>query len=122
MRPDGLESTNSFSEALIRIRAGEGLYQILEGGVDIEEETLFRGQITLPAALTEGDYIARIFITRDGVIVDEYEATIAVFKAGLERFLYDLSRNQPLIYGLMSLAIAIAAGWLASAAFRIFQR
>ena len=122
MRPDGLESTNSFSEALIRIRAGEGLYQILEGGVDIEEETLVRGQITLPAALTEGDYIARIFITRDGVIVDEYEATIAVFKAGLERFLFDLSRNQPLIYGLMSLAIAIAAGWLASAAFRIFQR
>lgn len=114
--------TNRFSEALIRIRAGEDLYQVLESQVDIEEETLFRGQITLPAALTEGDYVARIFITRNGVVVDEYQTTIAVFKAGLERFLFELSRNQPLLYGLMSLAIAIAAGWLASAAFRLFQR
>ncbi len=120
--PETVTDSASFTEALIRIRAGEGLYQVLEGGVDVEEETLFRGQITLPAALTEGDYTARIFITRDGMVVDEYETQIAVFKAGLERFLFELSRNQPLIYGLMSLAIAIAAGWLASAAFRMFQR
>lgn len=120
--PDNVQDAGNFTDALIRIRAGVGLYQVLEGHVDIEEETLFRGQITLPAALTEGDYTARIFITRDGVVVDEYQTTIAVFKAGLERFLFELSRNQPLIYGLMSLAIAIAAGWLAAAAFRIFQR
>ena len=120
--PASIENAESFTDALIRIRAGSGLYQVLDGGVDIEEETLFRGQITLPAALTEGDYKARIFITRDGVVVDEYETTIAVFKAGLERFLFELSRNQPLLYGLMSLAIAIAAGWLASAAFRLFLR
>lgn len=120
--PDTVENAGSYSEALIRIRAGEGLYQVLENQIDIEEETLFRGQITLPAALTDGDYTARIFITRDGVVVDEYETSIAVFKAGLERFLFELSRNQPMIYGLMSLAIAIAAGWLAAAVFRMFQR
>ena len=39
----------------------------------------------------------------------------------MERWLFELSRNQPLIYGLMSLAIAIAAGWGASAAFRMFR-
>ena len=88
----------------------------------MEEQTLFRGQITLPAALTEGDYVARIFITRDGVVVDEYDTEIAVYKAGLERWLFELSRNQPFWYGLMSLAIAISAGWLASAVFRVFQR
>lgn len=118
---DVSDSAN-FTDALIRIRAGSGLYQVLEGAVDIEEETLFRGQITLPAALTEGAYVARIFLTRDGKIVDEYQTEIAVFKAGLERWLYETSRNQPLFYGIMSLAIAIAAGWLASAAFRAFQR
>ncbi|MCF2906582.1 TIGR02186 family protein [Octadecabacter sp. CECT 8868] len=120
--PDTVANAETFTEALIRIRAGAGLYQVLEGGIDVEEETLFRGQISLPAALTEGDYVARIFITRDGLVVDSYETKIAVYKAGLERWLYDTSRNQPLLYGLMSLAIAIAAGWLASAAFRVFQR
>lgn len=120
--PDTVFDSGRFSEALIRIRAGAGQYQVLDSQVDIEEQTLFRGQITLPAALTEGDYVARIFLTRDGIVVDEYETTIAVYKAGLERWLYETSRNQPLLYGLMSLAIAIAAGWLASAAFRVFQR
>lgn len=120
--PDSVTDAESFSDAIIRIRAGAGLYQVLEGQVDVEEETLFRGQITLPAALTEGAYSARIFITRDGAVIDTYETEIAVFKAGLERFLFEMSRNQPLLYGLMSLAIAIAAGWLASAVFRIFQR
>ena len=120
--PHTIENSEKFSEALIRIRAASELYQVLESQVDIEEETLFRGQITLPAALTEGEYRARIFITRNGVVVDEYETNIAVFKAGLERWLFDMSRNQPFLYGLMSLAIAISAGWLASAAFRMFQR
>ena len=120
--PHTVENPRDFTDALIRIRAGSGQYQILEDQVDVEEETLFRGQITLPAALTEGAYSARIFITRDGTVIDTYETQIMVFKAGLERWLYETSRNQPLFYGLMSLAIAIAAGWLASAAFRMFQR
>jgi len=120
--PDTVENAETFSDALIRIRQASGLFQVLEERVDIEDETLFRGQIALPAALTEGAYKARIFITRDGAVIDTYETEIAVFKAGLERWLYELSRNQPLLYGLMSLAIAIAAGWLASAAFRMFQR
>ncbi len=120
--PDNVADAASFSEALVRIRAGAGLYQILDSEIDVEEGTLFRGQITLPAALTEGDYVARIFITRDGIVVDEYETSIAVYKAGLERWLYETSREQPFWYGILSLAIAISAGWLASAAFRIFQR
>lgn len=120
--PSEVADAETFTDALIRIRTGEGLYQILDSEVDLEEETLFRGQISLPAALTEGEYIARIFITRDGLVVDEYETSIAVYKAGLERWLFEMSRNQPFWYGIMSLAIAISAGWLASAAFRIFQR
>ncbi len=46
---------------------------------------------------------------------------IYVQKVGLERFLYSLSREQPLAYGLLSLAIAIAAGWGASAGFRYLR-
>ncbi|MCW1950296.1 MAG: TIGR02186 family protein [Octadecabacter sp.] len=120
--PSEVVNASTFTEALIRIRAAAGLYQVLDSQVDMEEETLFRGQITLPAALTEGNYTAHIYLTRDGVVVDDYETSIAVFKAGLERWLFEMSRNQPFWYGIMSLAIAISAGWLASAVFRIFQR
>ncbi|MDR9427591.1 MAG: TIGR02186 family protein [Salibaculum sp.] len=120
--PMTVADATAFTDALIRIRERAGLYQVLEAAVDLEEDTLFRGQVTLPANLTEGPYRTRIFLTRDGTVVDVYESTIAVNKVGLERWLYEMSRNQPLLYGLMSLAIAIAAGWSASTAFRMLQR
>jgi uncharacterized protein (TIGR02186 family) len=120
--PMTVQDAEAFTEALIRIRERSELYQVLENAVDLEEDTLFRGRVTLPASLTEGPYRTRIFLTRDGSVVDIYETTIAVNKVGLERWLYELSRNRPLLYGLMSLAIAIAAGWSASTAFRLLQR
>lgn len=114
--------SDAFTQALIRIRAGEGLYQVLEQGVDLDEETLFRTAIDLPANLTEGDYEAQIFLTRNGRVVDEYVTTIPVQKVGLERWLYNMAHENAFLYGLMSLSIAIAAGWAASAIFTLLRR
>lgn len=114
--------SGAFTQALIRIRAGEQLYQVLEGAVDLEEETLFRTAISLPANLTEGEYEAHIFLTRNGRVVDEYITTIPVQKVGLERWLYNLAHDHAFLYGLMSLSIAIAAGWGASAVFTVLRR
>ncbi len=114
--------SEDFINALIRIRAGDELYQVLEGQVDVEAETLFRTDIRLPANLTEGDYKTEIYLTRDGQIVDLYSTMIPVQKVGLERWLYNLAHERALIYGIMSLAIAIAAGWGASAVFSLFRR
>lgn len=111
----------AFTEALIRIRKAEDLYQTNIGAVEFDEQTLFSTSVQLPANLHEGDYRARFFLTRDGKVLDVHETYIDVRKVGLERFLFNLSREQPLVYGIMSLAIAIAAGWLASAAFRLFR-
>lgn len=114
--------TESFTEALIRLRENDDLYQYLEGTVDLEQDTLFRTSIKLPANLTEGDYATRILLTRNGEIVDEYVANIPVNKVGIERWLYELAQEQAILYGLMSLAIAIAAGWGASAIFAALRR
>lgn len=117
-----IDDSAAFSQALVRIRAGNELYQVLEGEVDLEQDTLFRTAITLPANLIEGEYEAHIFLTRDGVVIDEYITLIPVRKVGLERWLYNLAHENALLYGLMSLSIAIAAGWLASAAFSLLRR
>jgi uncharacterized protein (TIGR02186 family) len=116
------ENVQSFTEALIRIRSGQGLYQTLPEGVSVAEEALFRTLIPLPANLTEGEYKAEIYLTRGGQIIDLYTTTIPVKKVGLERWLYNLAHENPFLYGLMSLSIAIAAGWGASAVFSAFRR
>lgn len=119
--PMSIADATKFTDALIRIRSDAQLYQLLENHVVVDEQTLFRGRIELPAALNEGAYVTRIFLTRDGKVVADYETNIDVRKVGLERWLFSLSREQPFLYGLMSLAIAIFAGWGASAAFSLLR-
>lgn len=114
--------TTVFADALIRIRKAANIYQTLEGAVEVEEESLFYTNITLPANLTEGNYKAEIYLTRGGKIVDVYVTTIPVQKVGLERWLYNLAHENAVLYGLMSLAIAIFAGWGASAIFTALKR
>ena len=52
-----------------------------------------------------------------GEVVSTFKTTTEVQKVGLGRFLFSLSRQQPLIYGLLSLAITFFAGLGASGLF-----
>lgn len=115
------ENAVDFMDAVIRIRVKNGLYSMREGTVNITDQTLFNTAVALPANLTAGAYQTRIFLTRDRQVVDAYETVIDVQKVGLERWLYALAYEAPLQYGLLSLAIAIFAGWGASALFRYIR-
>lgn len=117
-----VEDTVSFTEAMIRLREENGSYRLDEGMVQLVDHTLFRADIRLPANLVEGSYKTRIFLLREGQVIDVFSAPIDVRKVGLERWLYRLAFDQPLVYGLMSLLVAVAAGWGASAAFRKLRR
>lgn len=115
------QQPQSYVDALIRIRSNRGHYQSLENTVQLDQQTLFRTRIALPSDLTEGSYATRVFLLREGHVVSRFDTALDVRKVGLERWLFTLSRQQPLIYGVLSLSIAILAGWVASAAFRALR-
>ncbi|WP_112311763.1 TIGR02186 family protein [Pseudogemmobacter bohemicus] len=117
-----LLAEGEFIRSMIRVRTGEGRYRLLENRVQLSEQTLFRADLTLPSNLTEGVYRVRMFLLRDGRVIANHERWIRVRKEGLERMVFNLSREQPLLYGLLSLAIAAFAGWGASAAARLIRR
>lgn len=119
--PQDISDSLAFTDALVRIREESGLYQTNPNAVTVREETLFNTSFVLPANLIEGVYTARLFLTAHGQVVTESSETIYVEKVGLERFLYNLAHDQPLIYAVLSIVIAIAAGWGASAVFRYIQ-
>jgi uncharacterized protein (TIGR02186 family) len=118
---DEAEKSEEFLAALLRVRTDEGRYRVLQGKVELTEETLFRSDVILPANLTEGEYKVRLFLLRDKRVIASQERVIGVRKEGLERFIFNLAQEQPLIYGLISLALAALAGWGASAAFRFVR-
>lgn len=111
-----------FLEAVVRIRAAEELYAELSGAIDLRQETLFSTEVTLPANLVEGDYGVRMFLLRGRQVVHVTETSITVQKDGLERLIYTTAHERPLLYGLLSIAVALLAGWLASEAFRLLRR
>ncbi|MEE9429285.1 MAG: TIGR02186 family protein [Paracoccaceae bacterium] len=118
---NSVADAENFIDALIRIRTKSGLYQVNPGTIKLEEDTLFQTSVALPSNLTEGEYSARIILTRGGHVLDVFETDINVQKVGIERWLFNLAHEKPLVYGLLSLFIAITAGWGASAIFRYFR-
>jgi uncharacterized protein (TIGR02186 family) len=118
---DEADRAGEFLLGLLRVRTGEGRYRILEGRVELTEETLFRADVFLPANLTEGEYKVRLFLLRDKRVIAAQERVIGVRKEGLERWIFNLAQDRPLIYGLLSLVMAAVAGWGASAAFRLVR-
>jgi uncharacterized protein (TIGR02186 family) len=119
--PDNKLDLPEFRDSIIRIREDQGLYSEREGIVTLNGETLFDTTIQLPSNLVEGDYKTRIFLTRNRLVIDDFETTITVRKVGLERWIYNLAYDMPLVYGLLSLTIAIMAGWAASTVFRLLK-
>jgi uncharacterized protein (TIGR02186 family) len=118
---DEADRAGEFVLALLRVRTNEGRYRVLEGKVELTEATLFRADVVLPANLTEGEYKVRLFLLRDKRVIASQERVIGVRKEGLERFVFNLAQEQPLLYGLLSLVLAALAGWGASAAFRLIR-
>ena len=115
------DESEAFIEAMMRVRTADGRYRLLQDRIELTEETLFRTDVTLPANLTEGEYKVRLFLLRDGRVVSSQERAIAVRKEGLERLIFNMAQQQPLLYGLVSLMLAGVAGWAASAVFRLFR-
>ena len=115
------DKAGEFLLGLLRVRTNEGRYRVLQGRVELTEETLFRTDVILPANLTEGEYKVRLFLLREKRVIATQERVIGVRKEGLERFIFNLAQQQPLLYGLISLAMAALAGWGASAAFRFVR-
>lgn len=113
-----VQDSPNFVAALIRLREQAALYQNAVSTVTLSQATLFSTSIALPANLTEGSYSVRVLLTRDRAVVAEGVATIDVRKIGLERFLYRMAHDRPLVYGLLSIVIAVSAGWAAAALFR----
>lgn len=112
--PDYLD----WRRAVVRLKEAGGLYAADDQGVTFVDRGLFKAEIQLPAAAPIGAYSAEIFLFQDGQPVSRRMRGLTVEKAGAERALYLFAHQRPWLYGLASVAIALAAGWAASVAFR----
>ncbi len=112
------EQRLTFSEALLRQMQARQLYSQNEEGVEFLSDALFTARIAVPAYVPVGTFEADIMLFGDGALLAQQTVQLDVHKTGFEQFTYTLATEQPLIYGIVAVILAVLAGWLASVMFK----
>ncbi len=81
-------------------------------------ELIFRTTISLPANIPVGRYTATVHLFSGGAHLADAQESLSVARIGAERLMFDFSRNQSLIYGLIAVGLALFVGWLGGVIFR----
>jgi len=107
-----------FRQALIRNKQRDDLYLEETGKVSFLGPTLFRTRINFPSNVPTGTYTADVFLVRDGSVVSAQSTPLVVGKVGFGAELFDFAHQRPALYGILAVAVALGAGWLAGVVFR----
>ncbi|MGJ5176049.1 TIGR02186 family protein [Bradyrhizobium oligotrophicum] len=107
-----------FRSAFVRLQSQHGLYREDTSAVTFLTPTLFRTGIPLPAAVPIGTYEIEIKLLADGALVTKTETAFEIVKVGFEQFVATNARQNGFVYGLVTAAMALMTGWMASIVFR----
>lgn len=109
---------DAFRSAFVRLQSQHGLYREDTSAVTFLTPTLFRTGIPLPAAVPIGTYEIEIKLLADGALVTKTETAFEIVKIGFEQFVANTARQSGFVYGLVTAAMALMTGWMASIVFR----
>ena len=113
--PKGTE----FGAELVRLMTEAGHFVIDEGAVHFLSNTAYVAQVALPSDVPNGEFVAHtIVLDQNRQMVAEGGQSFSVTKSGFENFVFVASRQQPLLYGLVCVLLALGTGWLAGVVFR----
>ncbi|WP_395644883.1 TIGR02186 family protein [Terricaulis sp.] len=123
--PPGTEPA-TYRRALTRLRLAQGLYQYYSGqaspdrrgGITLYQRGLFRAVVRLPANAPIAEYRADTYLFRDGRLISRQQIPIRITRIGVERRIHDLATGASVLYGLLTVLLALAAGWVAAFLFR----
>lgn len=107
-----------FERELVRLMSNANLFRVDERGVAFLSPTFFAARLVLPANVPNGIFLAQALLVQDGQVIAQGAQRFFVQKSGFERFLGEAAIDQPLLYGLACVALALFTGWLGGVLFR----
>jgi uncharacterized protein (TIGR02186 family) len=103
--------------SMIELMQNKSLYSKKDYEISFWGETLFRTFIDFPKNITNGLYNIDIYLFSDGQLHSYQTMPLIVEKVGLEAFITNMAHKRPLLYGLVSVQIALVIGLLVGAIF-----
>ena len=107
-----------FSLELVRMMTNEGHFVMQEDGVRFLSNNAYAVNLQLPSDVVNGRFLVRTLVLANQVVVAERTESFAVRKSGFENYVFVASRQQPLLYGIVCVLLALGTGWLAGVVFK----
>ena len=112
-RPLSTQELDAFREAVARLKERAGLFVNAPFAARFIGNSLFSARIVLPANVTVGPFDTRVYLFHDQTLLSEYSVRLYLEREGLARYLHAFADLYPLLYGLSTVVVAMAAGLLA---------
>lgn len=107
-----------FGRELVRLMTDKGYFGVNERGVVFRSNTLYSAQVSLPSDVPPGSFLTHTYVFKNGQVIAERSEGFSVHKIGFERFLALAAQQQPLLYGLAAVILALFTGWLGGVVFK----
>lgn len=107
-----------FRQAFLRLKVQHRLYLQNTAAVTFLSPTLFRASIPLPPEAPVGSYAIEVMLFADSALIARTSSAFEILKVGFESFVVTAARDHGLLYGIVTVLMALATGWFASIVFR----
>jgi uncharacterized protein (TIGR02186 family) len=112
------EEDMPFRDALVETQQRDKVFTETAGKIDFLGDRLFSTTLSFPSNVPIGTYEVKAFLIRNKAVVSAQTTPLVIAKIGVDAEIVDFADRRAAIYGLVAVATAMVAGWLASVPFR----
>ncbi len=107
---------------LVKLQESNGLFKITENKISVKEapgdKVKYRLELDWPYQAMPDQYTIKKFSIKDGNIKSVESSIITVQQVGIVKSLTNMAQNMAALYGIISVAVAIVAGFLTALIFQ----
>jgi len=117
----GESEKEQWIKEFIRFKEKGHVYGVFQGKIEtgtVGDKTTYNLIVDWPYEAPPQEYKISVYAVKDNVIRNHAENSLVVEKTGVLKFLSNMAFNNALIYGIISIIIAVAAGFIVSLIFK----
>lgn len=112
------DDPSNFDPEFVRLMRSAGNFIEGERSVAMHSATTFSARVPVASNAVNGPYLARALIFADGKVIGETTTRFTVRTQGFERYVANLAKSNPVLYGLATILLALGTGWLGGVLFK----
>ncbi len=111
------ETNNEFQLQLVNKLEKGSLYSSGANKIEFLDETLFKVILNFPKNIAQGVYTVEIYLINEDNLISFQSIPIFVNQVGISAEISDYAFEQPFLYGVLAVIIALVIAWLANYLF-----